>query len=147
MKRVYEERRLRRDKCNDVEGMEENEREDDYKNIKPLDNINPYCIFVSTKGALALALVTCFDKESSNEDNDYENWKEKSKGEKEDEKVRVIKENSNNEEAEEAEEEDSLGGFEKVRYDAPELKLGLLIIHFFFFFFFFLGVILNLIYI
>jgi hypothetical protein len=113
MRRVYEGRWLKRGRLSDIEQMEQNEGEDGYEKIKPLDSINPYCILVSTKGALAL--VTSFDEEISNKGEDYENGSEI---------VRLVKEDESDDE----EVEDSLGGFEKVRYDAPELKLGLTII-------------------
>jgi hypothetical protein len=81
IKKIYDEEKIK------MENEDEN-----YENIKAMDNINPYSFLISIKGSLALVV----------SDDDYS-------------------ENNNKKENDESK---FSVGFEKVRFDAPEVKMG-----------------------
>jgi hypothetical protein len=102
--------------------------------VEGLNNINPYSILISTKGSLAF-IYACNDLDS------VDNFNNNNLGSDSD-NLKLLNENC--EEITRNEEEDSFCGFEKFRFDAPEIKIGnfffffifyVICLHFFFFFF------------
>jgi hypothetical protein len=120
IKKVYEEKK--RIKEVEKDNKENNSGEDNLEDIEAINNINPYSILVSTKGDLAFIVSNInIDKKKDKRSKHGVNW---------DRDGDVDVDDEENDDENECNENNYLGGFEKIRYDAPEIKMGLYILLF-----------------